>query len=59
MGWTSATVARIGYPAPEPLTPAGEKRLRIVSIVLIALAVINIIHMLATGKRRAGSAPDS
>jgi len=37
MGWTSATIARIGYPPPKQLTPAGEKRLRIISIVLIAL----------------------
>jgi len=26
MGWTSATIARIGYPPPEQLTSAGEKR---------------------------------
>ncbi len=33
MGWTSATIARIGFPPPKPLTPAAEKRLRIVSSV--------------------------
>jgi hypothetical protein len=37
MGWASATIARIGYPPPRPLTPGGEKRLRIISIVLVAL----------------------
>ncbi|MBV8913758.1 MAG: hypothetical protein JOZ05_12060, partial [Acetobacteraceae bacterium] len=36
MGWTSATIARIGYPPPSQLTPAGERRLRIVSTVLVA-----------------------
>jgi hypothetical protein len=51
MGWTSATIARIGYPPPKPLTPAAEKRLRIVSIVLVALGLTNTIRFLATGKR--------
>jgi hypothetical protein len=51
MGWMSATIARIGYPPPRRLTPAGEKRLRIVSIVLIALGLSSTIRMLATGKR--------
>ena len=51
MGWTSATIARIGYPPPEPLTPAGERRLRIVSMVLVALGLTSTICMFATGKR--------
>lgn len=51
MGWTSATIARTGYPPPKPLTPAAERRLRIVSIVLVALGLTNVIHFLATGKR--------
>ena len=50
MGWTSATIARIGYPPPKPLTPAAEKRLRIISIVLVALGLTNTIRFLATGK---------
>ena len=59
MGWTSATIARIGYPPPKQLTPAAEKRLRIVSIMLIALGLISTIRMLATGKRPPRSAPNA
>jgi hypothetical protein len=51
MRWTSATIARIGFPPPKPLTPAAERRLRIVSIVLVALGLTNPIRFLATGKR--------
>jgi hypothetical protein len=51
IGWTSATIARIGFPPPKPLTPAAEKRLRIVSILLVALGLANTVHFLATGKR--------
>ena len=51
MGWTSATIARAGFPPPKPLTLAGEKRLRFISIVLVALGLTNTIRMLATGKR--------
>ncbi len=51
IGWTSATIARIGFPPPKPLTPAAEKRLRVVSIVLVALGLTNTIRFLATGKR--------
>jgi hypothetical protein len=57
IGWTSATIARIGFPPPKPLTPAAEKRIRIVSIVLVALGLANTIQFLATGKqpkKRAG-----
>jgi hypothetical protein len=50
IGWTSATIARIVFPPPKPLTPAAEKRLRIVSIVLIAVGLTNTIRFLATGK---------
>jgi hypothetical protein len=45
MGWTSATIARIGYPPPKQLTPAGEQRLRIVSIVLVGLGLASTIRM--------------
>jgi hypothetical protein len=57
MGWTSATIARIGHPPPKLLTPAGEKRLRIISIVLIALGLASTIHMFAAGKRPPASTP--
>lgn len=57
MGWTSATIARIAYPPPKPLTAAGEKKLRIVSIVLVALGLGNAIHMLVKGKGAQKSAP--
>lgn len=57
MGWTSATIARIGYPPPKPLTPAGKKRLRIISSVLVALGLGNAARMLAAGKRPSASPP--
>ena len=57
MGWTSATIARIGHPPPKQLTPAGEKRLRNISIVLIALGLASTLRMLAAGKRPPGSTP--
>lgn len=50
IGWTSATIARIGYPPPKPLTLAGERRLRVVSTVLTALGLINAIRLLVRGK---------
>jgi hypothetical protein len=55
MGWTSATIARIGYPPPKPLTPVGEKRLRTISIVLVALGLGSTARMLVAGKRGAKS----
>ncbi|MBV8942706.1 MAG: hypothetical protein JO240_13335 [Solirubrobacterales bacterium] len=55
MGWTSSTIARIGYPPPKQLTAAAEKRLRLVSIVLVALGLTSVIRMLATGKRPKGA----
>ena len=54
IGWSSATIARIGYPPPKPLTPDGKRRLRIISSVLVALGLANIIRLLTVGKR----APD-
>jgi hypothetical protein len=59
IGWTSATIARIGFPPPKPLTPAAEKRLRIVSSVLVVLGLTNTIRMLVTGKRPPNRAPDA
>ncbi len=57
VGWTSASIARIGYPPPKPLTPAGEKRLRIISSVLVALGLGSTIRMFVAGKRSPGSTP--
>ncbi|MGN6168657.1 MAG: hypothetical protein ACTHQQ_10880 [Solirubrobacteraceae bacterium] len=51
IGWTSATIARIGFPPPKQLTPVGEKRLRLVSIVLVALGLADPNPMFATAKR--------
>jgi hypothetical protein len=53
-GWTSATIARVGYPPPKKLTPQGEKRLRNASVVLVALGLISVVRLLVTGKRPAG-----
>jgi hypothetical protein len=55
MGWMSATIARIGHPPPKRLTPGAEKRLRIISIVLIALVLISTFRLFAAGKRPPGS----
>jgi hypothetical protein len=49
-GWTSATIARVGYPPPKKLTPVAEKRLATVSLVLVAAGLANIIRVLVTGK---------
>jgi hypothetical protein len=59
MGWTSATIARVGFPPPKQLTPAAERRLRIVSTGLVALGLTNTIRVLATGKRPPSSTPDA
>ena len=59
MGWTSATIARIGYPPPKQLTPAGEKRLRIISIVLVALGLTSTLRMFAAGKRPPATTADA
>ena len=53
MGWTSATIARIGYPPPKGLTPRGERRLRTVSLLLVAVGLSSVVRLLATGTRRA------
>ena len=50
LGWTSATIARIAYPPPPQLTPAGERRLRRLSIALVALGLTSTTRMLVTGK---------
>jgi hypothetical protein len=57
MGWTSATIARISYPPPKKLTPAGQKRLRTISILLVGLGLASAFRMLVTGKQPPGSTP--
>jgi hypothetical protein len=57
LGWASATIARIVYPPPEQLTPASQKRLRVISLALIALGLSSTVRMLAAGKRPPGSTP--
>jgi hypothetical protein len=59
-GWTSATIARASYPPPKGLTPEAERRLATVSVVLIAVGLINVIRVLATGngKRPGAGAAD-
>ena len=49
-GWLSATIARAGYPPPEPLSPAAEKRLANVSLVLVAAGLLGVVRLLVTGK---------
>jgi hypothetical protein len=51
MGWTSATIARAGYPPPKPLTPTAERRLRTGSIALVTVGLASTARMLATAKR--------
>ena len=57
IGWSSATIARIGYPPPKPLTPEGRRRLRFISSALVALGLANTIRMLAAGKPGPVGAP--
>jgi hypothetical protein len=52
-GWTSATIARAGYPPPRKLTPDAERRLGMVSLPLVAMGLISVIRLLATGKQPA------
>ncbi|TAM91527.1 MAG: hypothetical protein EPN43_04065 [Jatrophihabitans sp.] len=54
MGWTSATIARIGYPPPEPLTASAHRRLRTGSAGLVALGLAAVVRTLARGTRPAG-----
>lgn len=59
MGWTSATIARIGYPPPKPLTPTGVKRLRNISIGLVALGLASTARLLIASKPTSHSEPRS
>jgi hypothetical protein len=49
-GWTSATIARAGYPPPKKLSPQAAKRLANASLVLVAAGLINVIRVLVSGK---------
>jgi hypothetical protein len=49
-GWTSATIARAGYPPPKALGPRGKQRLERVSLVLVAAGLLSIIRVFVTGK---------
>jgi len=49
-GWTSATIARAGYPPPQKLAPEAQRRLANVSLVLVATGLINVIRLLVKGK---------
>jgi hypothetical protein len=57
MGWLSATLARIGYPPPRPLTPAGQKRLRMISTALVALGLSNSVRMFVAHRRPPATEP--
>jgi hypothetical protein len=57
VGWTSATIARVGYPPPNRLTPRGERRLRTGSLILVAAGLISVVRLLATGTRREPGPP--
>jgi hypothetical protein len=49
-GWTSATIARAGYPPPKALGPRAKKRLEHVSLVLVAAGLLNVVRVLVAGK---------
>lgn len=51
-GWTSATIARAGYPPPKKLGPRGEKALQIGSVPLVALGVGGAIRFIWSGRKR-------
>jgi hypothetical protein len=51
MGWTSATIARVAYPAPKQLDPAAEKRIANASLALVALGLASVARVLAASKR--------
>ena len=57
-GWLSATIARVGYPPPRPLSDAAHRRLEKVSLVLVMLGFAGFIRGLITGRRPASRTPD-
>jgi len=58
-GWTSATIARAGYPPPAKLSPEAEKRLGVVSLVLVAAGLASVIRLLAGGRPSTGRSTDT
>jgi hypothetical protein len=56
-GWTSATIARAGYPPPKQLSPDAERRLAIGSLALVALGLLSVLRLMVAGKRSAESQP--
>jgi hypothetical protein len=59
IGWTSATIARVSFPPPKKLTPEAEAKLRVVSLVLVAGGLINVIRLLIAGRPPASSSAHS
>jgi hypothetical protein len=51
MGWTSATIARVAYPAPTKLDPEAEKRLGNASLALVVIGLANVIRVLARSRQ--------
>ncbi|HLJ02673.1 MAG TPA: hypothetical protein VKT31_04490 [Solirubrobacteraceae bacterium] len=49
-GWTSATIARAGYPPPRKLEPKAQQRLAKASLVLVALGLGNVVRLLVRGR---------
>lgn len=50
-GWTSATIARVGYPPPKKLEPRTEKRLQVMSVPLVALGIGSAIRFVWSGRK--------
>ena len=50
-GWTSATIARVGYPPPKKLGPRAEKALQVTSVPLIALGIGSALRALWAGHK--------
>ncbi len=49
MGFTSASIARLGTAPPKPLTAAAEKRLQRGSLALVAIGLGNVARAVRSG----------
>ncbi|MGH2871708.1 MAG: hypothetical protein ACRDL5_04505 [Solirubrobacteraceae bacterium] len=49
--WTSATIARVGYPPPKKLGLRGEKALKVTSAPLVALGLGNAGRFIWAGRK--------